>query len=110
MKFLSRTRLLLNCLAVLALAPAASAQPAGKQIISPEVKDDHRVTFRLAAPNAKDVKLDGDLIKKPLAMTKDGNGVWSVTTEPLEPNVYGYFFVVDGTNFADPSNTFVRVG
>ena len=61
------------------------------------VSDDRKVTFRLRAPNAKDVKVDGDWTKKPALMAKDEKGIWTYTTEPLEPDLYGYFFVVDGT-------------
>src|SRR5262249_19784036 len=35
-------------------------------------------------------------------------GVWSVTTDPLPPDIYPYSFVVDGTTVADPSNVLVK--
>ena len=92
------------------VSAAALAQPASTQVVSPVVGADRKVTFRLRAPNAKEVKADGDWTKKPAAMTKDDKGIWSLTTEPLEPNLYGYFFVVDGVNMPDPSNTSMRVG
>ena len=37
-------------------------------------------------------------------MTKDATGVWSVTSDPLEPTVHLYFFTVDGQAIADPIN------
>jgi enterochelin esterase family protein len=37
-------------------------------------------------------------------MTKDADGVWSVTSAPLEPTVHLYFFTVDGQAIADPIN------
>jgi enterochelin esterase family protein len=37
-------------------------------------------------------------------MQKDEQGVWSVTTDPLEPDFYGYSFVADSVNLLDPSN------
>ena len=37
-------------------------------------------------------------------MTKDGQGVWSVTAGPLQPEMYGYSFNVDGVTVLDPSN------
>jgi enterochelin esterase-like enzyme len=89
---------------------ASFPQPAAAQVASPVVSPDRKVTFRLKAPNAKDVKADGDWTKKPVAMAKDDKGIWSLTTEALEPDLYGYFFIVDGTNISDPSNTFMRVG
>lgn len=70
---------------------------------SPEVSRDGRVTFRLRAPNAKEVTVSGGVIQR-LAMQKDEQGVWSVTTEPLEPEIYEYSFNVDGLTIPDPHN------
>ena len=42
-----------------------------------------------------------------LAMQKDEQGVWSVTTDPLEPDMYGYTFNVDGVGTVDPVNPMV---
>jgi enterochelin esterase-like enzyme len=71
--------------------------------VSPEVHSDHSVTFRLLDPNAKAVELalEG---AKPAAMEKDDQGVWSVTTAPLDPDFYGYSLVADGVRLIDPSN------
>ncbi len=52
------------------------------------------MTFRLRAPNAKEVFVTG--IGQRLAMQKNDQGVWSVTTDPLKPDVYQYSFSVDG--------------
>src|SRR5437899_6754225 len=41
-------------------------------------------------------------------MQKDDQGVWSVTTEPLAPDYYGYSFVADGVGMFDPSNHAVK--
>ena len=71
--------------------------------VSPEVHSDSRVTFRLRAPNAKEVTLRLEATRVP-AMQKDEGGVWSVTTEPLEPDIYAYTFAVDGVKVLDPSN------
>jgi enterochelin esterase family protein len=71
---------------------------------SPEVSADGRITFRLRAPNAKEVVVTGLAPGQRLAMQKDDQGVWSVTTEPLKPDMYGYLFSVDGANFTDPGN------
>jgi enterochelin esterase-like enzyme len=38
------------------------------------------------------------------AMTKDANGVWSVTVGPLNSEIYGYTFNVDGARIWDPAN------
>jgi enterochelin esterase family protein len=66
---------------------------------------DRRVTFRLRAPNAKEVSVEIDGGGKSLAMQKDGEGIWSATSEPLAPDYYGYSFVVDGVTMFDPSNS-----
>jgi enterochelin esterase-like enzyme len=88
----------------LMLQLVAEAQPnRPPRIVSPEVTAEKQVTFRLLAPNAKEVRvaLEGS---SPRAMQQDQQGVWTVTTEPLEPDLYGYSFSVDGITITDPSN------
>jgi len=91
------------------LAPVLRAQPAPPPpappppLVSPEVLPDKRVTFRFRAPNANEVVLDRESVPR-LAMQKDAQGVWSVTTDPLDPDIYGYGFVADGVRLVDPSN------
>jgi len=38
-------------------------------------------------------------------MTKDDNGVWSIIVGPLPPQMYGYWYMVDGVRALDPSNS-----
>jgi len=90
-----------------ASAPARPmAMPAGAPVVNPG----GTVTFSLKAPNATDVQLNfqnavgPSPAANPTAMTKDANGVWSVTIGPLDPNWYGYGFIVDGVKIADPAN------
>jgi enterochelin esterase-like enzyme len=91
---------------------AASAQEKTPQtppsppapVVSPEVYPDHRVVFRLRAPNAKEVTVSIEGATQPLPMQKDDQGVWSVTSEPLAPDFYGYSFQVDGVGMLDPAN------
>ena len=80
------------------------SQPAVK---SPEVSADRRVTFRLRAPNAKEVAVTG-MPGGRLALEKNEQGVWSATTEPLEPEIYNYSFSVDGATFSDPGNPLLK--
>jgi len=84
---------------------AAVAQPpqALPPINSPEVHSDKTVTFRFRDPNAKEVLLAREGAQR-VPMQKDEEGVWSVTTDPLEPDLYGYSFVADGVGLIDPSN------
>ncbi len=73
---------------------------------SPEVGADRRVTFRLRAPNAKEVAVA--LGGNRLPMQKDEQGVWSATTDALAPDYYTYSLVVDGTSVNDPANRQVQ--
>ena len=84
--------------------------PMGARVISPEVHDDHTVTFRLYAPNAQRVVVSGSMFtggmeQRNAVMTKDDKGVWSVTAGPFTPDVYTYTFNIDGLSVIDPSNT-----
>jgi enterochelin esterase-like enzyme len=96
---------------ILLLVIAAASHPARAQapqpVRSPEVLSDHRITFRLRAPNAKEVFLAREGAPRQ-PMQKDEQGVWSLTTEPLEPDLYGYSFVADGVTLFDPSNPAIK--
>ncbi len=75
----------------------------------PCVASDSRATFKLYAPEAKDVKVD--ICSKKYDMTKDENGVWSVTTDPLVEGFHYYFLIIDGVSVIDPaSETFYGCG
>ena len=90
-------------------APAAAPAQGGRGAAparSPEVGADRRVTFRLRAPGASEVAaaVGGDR----LPMQKDAQGVWSVTSEPMAPDIYSYALVVDGARMNDPGNRQVQ--
>lgn len=74
------------------------------QAVSPEVHDDRTVTFRLHAPQARSVKLEGNVPQVKGELEKNDKGLWSLTVGPLEPNLYPYHFSVDGTRVIDPLN------
>jgi len=81
-----------------------------QQIVSPEMNNG-RVTFRISAPNANMVVLYGSWMPSFTsreAMTKDANGVWSVTINAPAPELYTYNFVVDGITKNDDVNSFVQ--
>ncbi len=90
-------------LLTLAIAVPAHAQ----QIVSPEVHADGRVTFRLRAPEAKDVRVRCEGVNAS-EMQKDSQGVWSLTTEALEPDIYAYSFQADGLRTIDPNNPLLK--
>ena len=103
---------MMTMLVVLALLGAASAQPRGggprpPRVVSPEVGDDQKVTFRILAPKAEGVRLSGSDIPgigRGADMTKDPNGVWEVTLGPIDAGAYRYNFNVDGLSVIDPRN------
>ncbi len=78
------------------------------QIVSPEVHADRSVTFRLKAPAADKVMVQGIAGLDAQPMTKDAEGVWEATVGPLAPESYSYMFDVDGTMVTDPSNRHVK--
>src|SRR6187402_1939341 len=100
MKKIAYTLIVLACTVL-----TAAAQQRAPYVISPDVHPDHSVTFSFLAPNAHEVLLDAQFLvdKKPL--TKDANGIWSITVPDIKPDIYPYCFVVDGTSIADPNNT-----
>lgn len=85
-----------------------------KEIVSPEVHADNSVTFRLLAPNADSVSVTGDFLPPAgwaqgnRKMTKDSDGVWTFTTNPLPSELYTYAFVVNGLQMNDPNNVHYR--
>ena len=88
---------------LMTLAAGLGAQPGrGPAVRSPEVSANGKVTFRLRAPNAKDVAVTG--IGQRLPMQKDDQGIWSATTDVLQPDLYTYAFSVDGATLNDPGN------
>jgi enterochelin esterase-like enzyme len=103
---ISRFFFVIPLLACLAASQDKKAEPAPPPapIISPDVHADRSVTFRLQAPNAKQVKLDLEGAD-PLEMQKDDQGVWTVTSTPLTPDYYGYSFSIDGVRSLDASNS-----
>jgi enterochelin esterase-like enzyme len=92
---------------ILAAAALPGLAQAPKPIQSPEVHSDNTVTFRFRAPNAKEVLLAREGTER-LPMQKGEDGVWSITTAPLEPDLYGYSFVADGVALIDPSNSLMK--
>ena len=63
---------------------------AKKEITSPEINADKSITFRLMAPNAKKVELQGDLLgaTNTALMEKQADGIWTYTTSSLKPELY----------------------
>src|SRR5258708_30444908 len=110
-------RLRTGIAAALVCATAAFSQPApgqvaagrgaakGPRVVSPEILPDKRVTFRLLAPKAGEVLLNGNWNNgRNIKMTKDDAGIWSVTVDPLGEQLWGYSYNVDGLKVLDPGD------
>ena len=111
---------------VVAQQSATAPQPGGRggaaqvaQIVSPEVRPDRTIVFRILAPQAQNVRLVGGDnpalagggrgaaagAPSPGQMSKGEDGIWSVTLGPIDPGAYRYNFNVDGVSVIDPRNS-----
>ena len=93
----------------------------GAPIVSPEVKADHTVTFRIQAPAADSVQITGDFLPTvklktqwgmmdvpgTAKLTKDEKGIWTFTTQPLGSDLYSYTVIIDGLKTTDPNNVYI---
>ncbi len=101
------------CLMALAAEAQETVMMRMGNIVSPEVNNDGTVTLRLLAPKANKVTVEGSFVKEngqgrtPAEMTNDGNGLWTYTSQRLEPELYTYCFVVDGLRMTDPNNVYM---
>jgi enterochelin esterase-like enzyme len=74
----------------------------------PQVLADHRVIFRVKAPDAQKVQVD---LGRKYDMVKDKDGFWSATTDSIGEGFHYYSLLIDGVALADPSSeTFYGMG
>jgi enterochelin esterase-like enzyme len=100
------TKLLIATLACAALGQSQPPPPP-PAYVSPEVAPDRKITFRILAPNAHEVRVFGTDIPGLLQagqMTKGDKGIWELVFGPVEPGAYRYNFQVDGVTVLDPRN------
>ena len=119
-----KKQILLVILSILCAGITSYAQQAlfgGQDIISPDINGNNSVTFRLNAPDAKEVMITGDFLptqkmKTPIGemdgpgkavLTKDEKGIWTFTSKPLKPELYSYSFIIEGFKTTDPNNPFL---
>ncbi|YCH28785.1 alpha/beta hydrolase-fold protein [Erwinia sp. D4-22] len=86
--------------------PAAPPQDIPVSAWQTRVNADRSISWRLYAPQAKAVSVvtgatPESYISHP--MQRDARGIWSWTSAPLAPDLYEYFFNVDGLRTIDPS-------
>lgn len=70
----------------------------------PQVNSEGRVRVRIKAPEAKSVLMN---INGIYPMTKDEQGVWTGTSDPLDEGNHYYGLVIDGAEVPDPGSTFI---
>jgi enterochelin esterase-like enzyme len=94
--------------ALAACSCTAPSSPASwPSMRSAVVHDDGSVTFRVRVPYAKRVLVSIDGLE-PTQLRDEGNGLFSVTTPPLRPDLYTYSFVADGASLLDASNAAMK--
>ena len=82
--------------------------PFSAPLNSPEVHDDRTVTFRVKAPDAETVELNGAILAafgKPWGDTmpfeKGEDGIWTLTIGPVRPDMYAYLIRIDDVQVAE---------
>jgi len=80
-----------------------------KEIVSPQINDNGTVTFRMIAPLAKKLEVQGDFLLTRGAgnMTMGADSVWTFTSAVLPSELYSYSFIVDGLKVRDPNNVYL---
>ncbi|HEU4576407.1 MAG TPA: alpha/beta hydrolase-fold protein [Chitinophagaceae bacterium] len=74
----------------------------------PQILADHRVIFRVKAPEAQKVQVD---LGRKYDMVKDTGGLWTTTTDSIGEGFHYYSLLIDGVAVADPaSETFYGMG
>lgn len=74
----------------------------------PQILPDHRVVFKVKAPEAQKMQVD---LGKKYDMIKTDDGFWQVTTDSIGEGFHYYSLLIDGVALADPaSETFYGMG
>ena len=111
-----KIRLTLGLLFISSTMLAQQALWDSRNVVSPQVNDDATVTFRYFNPTAESVKVigdfniaaDGSKLTPVIELIKNDNGLWEGTTSaPLAPELYSYWFDVNGVRTTDPANVYL---
>ena len=111
-RLLSVASVLVLSFTVVGLAQAPEGRggrggPQAPQVVSPDVSAERRISFRILAPQAREVRLNASDIPglgQNTRFTKADNGVWELTVGPIDSGAYRYNFNVDGVATIDPRN------
>ena len=112
----SRLEIIACATLMLSIAVAGYGQRGGDSpndaLVSPSVAGDGRVTFGIYAPEASQVTVTGDwmLVREPVVLSRDADGIWSAAVGPLAPDFYSYTLMVDGVRTLDPKNPMIKQG
>ncbi|MEL7338480.1 MAG: alpha/beta hydrolase-fold protein, partial [Planctomycetota bacterium] len=80
-----------------------------QRIQSPQVHEDHTVTFRFPSSVPQKVKVRiNRLANGTFEMNRGENNLWSVTTPAIEPGIHEYLFLVDGVPTLDRHNRWTK--
>jgi enterochelin esterase-like enzyme len=84
----------------------AQQGPQRPTVVSPEVRADRTIAFRVYAPKAESARVIGTDIPGLMMgqMQKSENGVWELVFGPVNPGAYRYNFLVDGVSVLDYRN------
>ncbi len=96
-------RILFFLFTVVALSMSAQRGFAPQPVNSPEIAKNGAVIFRVKAPKADTVKLIIDSRVDTL-LQRQADGTWSITLRDLEPDLYMYYYVIDGMKVLDNKN------
>lgn len=75
---------------------------------SPKIGADQKVTFRIKAPKATEVSINGQWPNGNSPLNRDADGVWSATVGPVPSGVWEYSFKVDDVVMIDPANPAIK--
>jgi len=110
MNTIKRTILLTILLALTMSGQLFSQMMGPKPVISPEIKPDNKITFRLYAPETKSVKVSGNWMPgwgASVQLMRNDTGLYELTIDQLPSEMYTYTFIVDGVKTIDPGNALV---
>ena len=94
-----------KCVAIAALfGMAANCWAQQSAVKSTVCNPDGTVAFNYQNDSAKSVSVDVQFAQGAKEMTRNADGVWTVTLGPAEPDMYPYCFIVDGVSVMDPQN------
>ena len=77
-------------------------------VVSPEIGESGKVTFRIDAPKADKVEVAGQWPNGTAAMTKNENGIWELEVEKVPSGIWEYSLRIDGVAMIDPGNSEIK--